>query len=412
MSFEHARAVADAVLFEGYVLYPYRASAPKNRARWQFGVAAPRSYAEASGTDPWSLDTCCLVEPRPGAVVEGKLRFLRLRRRRVERADPAAPDGFARVESLEAAGKLHVTWDEAEVEEVELQAPIAEGPPTIRSFSLEGGTEVQVLEEDGKTVGRIVRETRALSGAIHLGIEELVAPRPLGRLRVTIENTTDWSEARAPRDQALSAALLGTHLLLAAHGGRFLSVTEPPDWALAAVLDWPRTSLHPVLVGQPHDEVVLAAPFILSDRPQIAPESQGDFYDATEIDELLTLRTLTLTDEEKRQVRATDPRAAALLERVEHTSIEAMVRLHGAVRDPHPPNKVLAGARVRLRPGARRTDAQDMFLVGKLATVEKVLVDVEGRDCYAVTIDDDPARDLYRENGRYLYFYADELEQA
>jgi hypothetical protein len=261
-------------------------------------------------------------------------------------------------------------------------------------------------------VGRIIRETRALSGAIHVRCEALAASRPLARLRVSIENTTDFDEADAPRDQAMTAALLGTHLLLATRGGRFLSVTDPPDWATAAARDWPRTSLHPVLVGQPHDEVVLAAPFILSDRPQIAPESQGDFFDATEIDELLTLRTLTLTDDEKRQVRATDPRAAALLDRVEHTSVRAMARLHGAIRDPHPPIRVAAGARVRLRPGARRTDAQDMFLVGKLATVEKVLVDVDGRDCYAVTVDDDPGRELFRANGRFLYFYADELERA
>jgi hypothetical protein len=111
-------------------------------------------------------------------------------------------------------------------------------------------------------------------------------------------------------------------------------------------------------------------------------------------------------------VRATDPRAAALLDRVEGTSPEELARLHGALRDPHPPQVVRAGSRVCLRPGSRRTDAQDMFLVGKLATVEKVLCDVDGRDCFAVTVDDDPARDLLRENGRFLYFYADELEQA
>jgi hypothetical protein len=207
------------------------------------------------------------------------------------------------------------------------------------------------------------------------------------------------------------AALLGTHLLLTVPGGRFLSLTDPPDWAAAAAGACRQRGLHPVLMDG-NGEVALAAPFILSDHPQIAPESLGDFYDATEIDELLTLRTLTLTDEEKRQVRATDPRSAALLDRVEHTSVEAMVRLHGAVRDPEPPFIVAAGTRVRLRPGARRTDAQDMFLVGKLATVEALFRDVDGRDCYAVTVDDDPARELFRANGRYLYFYADELERA
>jgi hypothetical protein len=411
MSFERARAVADAVLFEGYVLYPYRASAPKNRARWQFGVVAPRSFSEASGSDPWSLETSCLLEHEAPAVLEVKLRFLRLRRRRVEECDPTRPGGFRPVDSLDVGGQLHVSWDEGEVEELELRATLGPGQTSALSFALPAHAEVQPLEEAGAPRGRIVRERGEVSGIVHLRLEEATSERPLQRLRARIENTSPWAEPHATRDQALIAALLGTHLLLAAPGGRFLSLTDPPGWAAQAAGDCQSRGLYPVLVGDPGREVVLAAPFILCDHPQVAPESLGDFYDATEIDELLTLRTMTLTDEEKRQVRATDPRAAAILDRVEHTSTDQMARLHGAIRDPEPV-VVRAGTQVRLRPGARRTDAQDMFLVGKLATVEKVLVDVEGRDCYAVTVDEDPARDLHRAKGRYLYFYADELEQA
>ena len=70
----------------------------------------------------------------------------------------------------------------------------------------------------------------------------------------------------------------------------------------------------------------------LYDYPQIAPESPGDLYDATEIDEILTLRTMTLTDEEKREARATDPRAAAIIDRVDDMPPEILDRLHGAVR--------------------------------------------------------------------------------
>jgi hypothetical protein len=406
VSFGQARAVADAVLFEGYVLYPYRASAPKNRLRWQFGVVVPRAFSEAHGSDPWRLRTGCLIEGG-AAMLEGKLRFLRLRRRRVERRDPARPGGFAPVDSLEASGQLHVSWDEGEVEEIDLRAPI--DGATALAFSLAGRRESEPLLEGDAEVGRIVRETGPLSGVVHVRAEPVAAPQTLRRLEIAVENTGPWDDPGATRDEALGAALLGTHLLLAAPGGRFLSVTDPPDWAVTAAGACRGQGLHPVLVDG--DQVVLAAPFILSDHPRVAPESQGDFYDATEIDELLTLRTLTLTDEEKRQVRATDPRAAALLERVERTSDEEMASLHGAFREPEPPS-VVAGARVRLRPGARRTDAQDMFLVGRLATVEAVLRDVDGRDCFAVTVDDDPGRDLLRENGRYLYFYADEVERA
>ena len=62
MSTRAAVQIADAVLYEGYVLYPYRASAPKNRLRWQVGLVAPRSFAEAAGSDPWFTQTECLAE--------------------------------------------------------------------------------------------------------------------------------------------------------------------------------------------------------------------------------------------------------------------------------------------------------------------------------------------------------------
>ena len=73
-SFELARAVADAVLYEGYLLYPYRRSSGKNRVRWQFGVLAPRPWLAATGAagvtdtsvagsaDAWHQQTECLLE--------------------------------------------------------------------------------------------------------------------------------------------------------------------------------------------------------------------------------------------------------------------------------------------------------------------------------------------------------------
>jgi len=172
---------------------------------------------------------------------------------------------------------------------------------------------------------------------------------------------------------------------------------------------------------------MLSSPVILYDHPAVAPESPHDLFDATEIDEILTLRILTLTEEEKREARATDPRLRALIDGVERLGPEAMSRLHGGareLRDVQPPAEdrpaplqitvrgtvVGPGSRVRLRPGARRTDAQDMFLEGMIATVEAVVRDVEDRDCLAVTLDDDPAAELLRWQRRFLYFRPDEIE--
>jgi hypothetical protein len=209
---------------------------------------------------------------------------------------------------------------------------------------------------------------------------------------------------------------------------------------------------------------MLASPIILYDHPELAPESPGELYDGTEIDEILTLRTLALSDEEKLEARATDPRAAALIDRVESMDASTMERLHGTIRglrsgasgalhpgasgaersgasgaggggladyDPAVPwwdpeadasvspdtdsvliggQQVARGSLVRLRPGARRADAQDMFLVGRIAEVQAVLLDIEDQPYLAVSLTDHPDPDLSIAHGRFLYFMPDEVE--
>ena len=134
----------------------------------------------------------------------------------------------------------------------------------------------------------------------------------------------------------------------------------------------------------------------------------------------LALRTWTLTEAEKREARATDPRAAEVVDRVDTMPPEMLSRLHGALRGLHrgemvprparPQPALGKGARVRLCPGKRRTDAQDLLFAGRSATVEAVLRDAEGREYLAVTIDDDPAAELHRWYGRFHYYRPDEVE--
>jgi len=164
--------------------------------------------------------------------------------------------------------------------------------------------------------------------------------------------------------------------------------------------------------------VVLSSPIILYDHPRVAPESPGDLHDATEIDEILSLRTLTLTDAEKREARATDPRAAAILDRVETMPPAVLAGLHGTIRERGPEGETVvvagtrlgAGSRLRLRPRKRGTDAHDLFLDGRTARVEEVLVDVDGSRFLAVTVDDDPGAELHQWYGRLRHFRPDEVE--
>src|SRR5262245_9318227 len=359
MSFERVRAVADAVLFEGYALYPYRASSRKNQLRWQFGVLAPRAWSKAGGGDPWWMETQTLIEPAGEPRLEGRLRFLRLRRRTIHTTTGGEDRA---VESMEVGGQLLLPWDEGEVQEID----VALGE---RSVKVAGDSHDEPVEDTtGVAVARVARRRAPVKVRLLVTTEPVAAARPLVRLRARIENLTPCDDPRAPRDHIVGSFCLGTHLLLSVAAGQFVSLLDPPDWAADAAAACRNLRLYPVLAGaRGQRDVLLASPIILYDHPQVAPESAGDLFDATEIDEILTLRTRALTDDEKRQARATDPRIAALLDRVDGASPADLARLHGAFRDRLQvgATAVGPGSRVRLRPNARRADAQDMFLEGR-----------------------------------------------
>ena len=216
--------------------------------------------------------------------------------------------------------------------------------------------------------------------------------------------------------------LATTHLIIGVTDGELISLIDPPDWARVAAAACRNTRTYPVLVGAPGThEVMLSAPFIMYDHPEIAPESVGDLCDATEIDEIdeideiLTLRTMTMTDDEKRHARATDPRAAQIIDRADLLPPEWLERMHGAARDLRAGEMVARavpyaqGAKVRLRP-TRGTDAQDLLYAGHIATVAGVRHDVDGTVFLLLTIDDDPAAELHDWYGRYHYYRLDEVE--
>jgi hypothetical protein len=413
------RAVADAVLYEGYLLYPYRASSRKNRSRFQFGVLMPPDYPDPS--EPSGLRAECLLEGRDGARVGLVLRFLRLRRRP---ADESAAAGH---------------WDEAEDVEITNSATVADllAGEVALPFELAAGERT----EDGQGW-----RTGAVHGVLTAEAQRLPGPFGAVRLRVGVRNTGEVG-GTGDREHALPHALVSAHVVVSLDGGSFVSMVEPPEWAAPDVAGCVNEGVWPVLVG-PGDrtDVMLCSPIILYDHPEIAPESDGDLFDATEIDEILTLRTMALTDDEKAEARATDPKAAALIDRVDAMSPDALDRLHGTIRyrrpvadevptlpepdapwwdpgadasvSPETDEVLVAGVAVRrgsmvwMRPGMRRADAQDFLFAGRLAEVQAVLHDVDGQVHVAVSPADDPDADIQRGHGRFLYFAPDELEPA
>lgn len=391
MTFEHARAIADAILYEGYVLYPYRASSKKNQWRWQFGLLAPRTWSEAGGCEPWLMQTECLLEAASAdepVRVHGSVRALRVQRR-------VATDSEASTAAWDEGVEVELPFD------VSFTATGNANEPRVLNVALAGAH----TESDG-----YVRDLLPLDVRITLAVEAVAPERGVMRLHVRVENQTTLEDARASRDAVLPLALAGVHVLLATEGAQLVSSIDPPPSLAEASRACVNKGSFPVLAGPGGSrDVVLASPIILYDHPAIAPESPGDLCDGTEIDEILTLRTSTLTDEEKREARLTDARAAAIVDRIDAMPSHVLQKMHGARRDPSPRPCITKGARVRLRP-RRRADAQDMFLVGRIATVEQVKEDVDGRSHIAVTVDDDPASDIHRWYGRFLYFAPDEVE--
>lgn len=428
--FAPALDVANAVLYEGYILYPYTASARKNRIRWQFGVVVPQAYAKDGTGEPAFAQTEMLLETGGDAQLEVLVRFLQVEARQVEAWTGRE---FGPVESLAVDALSYLSFDEGVEREVSLRIEVAREASTAVPIAFGADESIEVLRDAGDRIrGRIVRRRWPLHGAITLECERLEERANVRKLRVRIENFSDVVPGE--RSSALRTAFVSTHTLLHAEGGRLLSALDPPV-ECATRLDNRHT--WPVLVGDEtadaqRSPLALSSPIILYDFPAVAPQSEADTCDATEVDELMMLSVLSLSDAERDEARATDPRARAIVERAERFGSAELGRLHGtlltAKHDPSPPGdpfgaldlpgmdcvyvggtKVAKGSPVRLHP-KRRADVWDLFLVGKLATVRAIHQDVENQMYVAVTIDEDPASDLHDWYGRSFFFYPDEVE--
>jgi hypothetical protein len=314
------RAIADAVLYEGYVLWPYRRSALKNAQRWTFGGVYPRAHAQAraAGDDPWTMQTQCLVQGDSATEVDLGVRFLHIVWRQLLDADGHE------VGELLAGGERHLSWEEA-AERTVSQEPVALGElcgGRAVPISIAAGRELQELSG----AGAMARTWEPLEGSLHVEAELL--SDDLYRLTARIENVTPW--AGGSREAALRRTFCSTHTVLRVRGGSFVSMTAPPPYLRDPAGDCQNRGTWPVLVGDAGQrDTLLSSPIILEDHPRIAPESPGDLFDGGEIDQLLILNILSLTDAEKAEVRCTDPRARELLDRCEALSPQELMRLHG-----------------------------------------------------------------------------------
>jgi hypothetical protein len=375
--FDRARPIADAVLFEGYALYPYRASAVKNQRRFAIGDLSPKAYAQAQAVmDPFELTCECLIEGTAGTEIEAWARFLHAR----------APDERG--------------WEERVPREVGL------GPVCVADLTVE--PRVVRFAFGGRGAEPRIEGEIALAA---LRLEDGVY-----RVAVRVTNTLPIAPIAADAREAGLRSLGSAHAILCAREGKFVSLLDPGEALRAHAEACKSRGAWPVLAGEPGSrDLVLCSPIILYDHPAVAPESPGDLFDGTEMDEMLSLRILTLTESEKREAAALDGRVRALVARTEGLADEDLARLHGAVRARRTVQaggvEIGPGDRVLLRPSGR-SDVFDLALAGQAATVRSIEQDYEARTFVTVTVDGDPGEDLGAQGlpGHRFFFRPDEVE--
>lgn len=266
-----------ALLYEGYALYPYTAGAAKNATPTPFGIVYPPAYAQGSAAAFDRLRLHGVTQAGPDAVIEAEVRFLQAApeggHRAVERRLGAAPRSL---------GELAATPDE------------------------------QTFEFDG-LIGRMRFSARPLDAGGW-------------RIALCVHNTTGVEARGLDRGAALRTSLLSTHPIVHLEGGAFVSPLEGEGDSV---------NTYPIL-ATPDDDVLVGAAIILPDHPQLAPESRGNLFDGTEIEEALVLHVMALSDGERDEIADGDPAIRELVARTVAATPEDLVRLHGrtVLHDP------------------------------------------------------------------------------
>ena len=437
--------IANAVLYEGYILYPYRASSRKNRQRFTFGRIYPQAYSEAqNGAEPFAMQTECLLRRRcEMPTVQVRVRFLHPMARAIGLLSAPVPELPANLEpgdlslvpELRIGDRLYQTWQETVEREVQSSQPLPDNlvAQTVSlPFHFSSSLAFDPIHDcQNQVVGAIIRRQQSLEGTIKIGVQTV--DREVFKISVTVANHTPVSECDLnQQEEVLLRTFASTHTILELDRGEFLSLLDLPEAYAEVTATCLNIGTWPVLVGEEEKGeagAMLSSPIILYDYPQIAPESPGEFFDGTEIDEILALRVLTMTDQEKWEMSQVDEHARQILTRTEALPKEEFWKMHGTIRgnrfsseDFFDPNTRLesvsvngtdlkVGHHVRIRPQGR-ADVIDLALEGKIALIESIEQDAENRVYLALVLEEDPGKDLgmLRQPGHRFFYGSNEVE--
>ena len=437
--------IANAVLYEGYILYPYRASSRKNRQRFTFGRVYPQAYSEAqNGAEPFAIQTECLLRSqgaRPS--LEVRVRFLQPVARAIgllaapvlELPAEIEPSSLEFVPEVQIGDKLYQAWQEAVEREIRSSRQALDSlvnqTLSIPFHFPSSLTSDPIRDSAARVIGAIVRRQQSMKGMMEIAVQPVTGEA--FKIKVTVQNQTSVSERDLSQpEEVLMRTFASTHTILESNKGEFLSLMDPPEAYAEASAGCSNIGTWPVLVGEKEKGeagTMLSSPIILYDYPEIAPESPGELFDGTEIDEILTLRVLAMTDQEKWEMSQVDEHAREILNRTEALPEQDFWRMHGTIRgqrfsseDFFNPNTrletvtvngtdLMVGHRVRIRPKGR-ADVMDIALEGRAALIESIEQDAENRIYFALVLEDDPGKDLgmLRQPGHRFFYGSNEVE--
>lgn len=403
--------IVNAVLYEGHILYPYRPAAKKvGREKFAFGRVYPKAYSDMRrNAEPWMMQTECLVQPcGKDPSVEVAVRFLHTTWREIGRltGDETAP--LRVLPALTVNGTLYQTWQEAAEREIVTTLDLSNpSPRKVNSpFAFGAARSVEPLTSEQSPGPGMMRRHESLEGTVETEIQPLASD--LFKISVRIFNRTPITSQQCNDEDAVLMRTFGsTHMVLHAASARFVSMMDPPAKLARAAGQCKNIGAWPVLIGEENKgdrDLMLSSPIVLYDYPHITPESSGSFFEGNEIDEMLSLRVMTMNEAEKLTHSEPPPRGSQPEEIFFNpTTPLRTVFTHG--------RQLRAGSGVRIHPKARG-GSNDNKLEGKEAFIEAIEQDAEGHVHLALVVENgDPISPGAKQKPGHRFFYSiDEVE--
>ena len=330
-----------SILYEGYSLYPYYRSAVKNQMPVPFGVIFPQDYAAFHEHAPSRIQSECIIAGISNPSVTIQVRFLQVRKTEVfeKRTGDGENGEFIAVARTEVNDRcLESGWQTIERNHsFECRAADLINRCKILPVAFDSWNEGEMIfNADKKVVAKLVTTVSATQGMIGFAMELIEGKSDAYRLTVVVTNATHIDQAATiSRDAVLGQSFLSSNIVFKTGEAQFISHLDPPSQWQSAIDACRNIHTWPIIVDD-DNRALLSSPIILNDHPQINPQSAGDLFDSTEIEEALLLHVNLLSEQEKERICSNDPKLQAMLNKVSSLTPGDLSSYHSMMKEDRP----------------------------------------------------------------------------